>query len=315
MKTKVSIWKGEDRYENTTNCLDEIKEKLKEKIKGKERIIIKPNFVSDINQFASTHVDAVRAVLDFVSKHTDQKLLIAEGSAYDTFKAFKNFGYLSLKKEYNIDFFDLNKDDYVTVSGFDSELKPMELRISKTVVESDCRISVCPMKTHNEVVVTLSLKNLAVGSLLKNQYFPASKYVGFALKRLPVSAKYKNYKAAIHQGTVAINKNIFEIAKKISPDISVIDAFKAMEGEGPGHGDPVMMKLALAGTDFLATDTIATRIMGFNPENIGYFHYCKQARLGIGNNKDIETVGNAGIENVKKKFKPHSTYEQQLKWR
>lgn len=50
------------------------------------------------------------------------------------------------------------------------------------------------------------------------------------------------------------------------------------------------MELAFVGSDFLAVDWVAARIMGFDPEKIGYLHYCKEARLGSANPKIIGNV-------------------------
>jgi len=311
----VSLIKGDDRYKNVKSSLELIEDEIKKKVEGKKRIIIKPNFVSDYKQKAATHVDAVRAVLDIVTKYTNRKIMIAEGSAHETFTGFKNFGYMKLKNTYDVEFFDLNNDrEHIVVNAFDSGLNPMKVLVSKTMKDADCRISVCPMKTHNEVVVTLSLKNVVVGSLLKRKHFPASRYIGKALDKLPVK-QFKDYKAAIHQGYKAINKNIFEIAKIIYPHISVIDAYEAMEGEGPSDGDVVPMKLALSSTDFLAADSVACHLMGFDIDQIGYLYYCKKAGLGEWDLKKIKIVGNTSLRKERRAFKPHSTFKEQLKWK
>ena len=311
----VSLMSGENRYENVRKAMEIIEDELKNKIAGKKKIIVKPNFVSDCKQLAATHVDAVRAVLDFVTKYTDKKIIVAEGSAHNTFTGFKNFGYLGLEKEYNMEFFDLNSDkNFVEVEVFDSDMKGMKVKISKTMADSDCRISVGPMKVHNEVVATLSLKNAAVGSLLKQRHFPAGRYIGKALGKMPI-AHFKDFKAAIHQGYRAINRNIFEVGKIVHPHISVIDGFEAMEGEGPVDGNSVKMGLAMAGTDFLAVDTVAAKLMGFSIYQIGYLHYCKQAKLGEWDLKKIEIAGNTAIEREARKFRPHPTFEEQLKWK
>jgi uncharacterized protein (DUF362 family) len=88
-----------------------------------------------------------------------------------------------------------------------------------------------------------------------------------------------------------------------------------MEGAGPSHGDPVDLRVAIASTDFLAADTVATILMGFDPDEIGYLHYCKLGGLGAGDLSDIEIVGNATVEECRQPFRPHPTYQEQLQWR
>ena len=113
MMKKVVLIKGDDRYKNIKEALSILKEDLKEKIKRKKKILIKPNLVSARVALSSTHVDALRAVLDFLSSLTSQKIIVAEGTAEgETFEAFENYGFLKLKEKYNIEFVDLNKDKY-----------------------------------------------------------------------------------------------------------------------------------------------------------------------------------------------------------
>lgn len=80
-------------------------------------------------------------------------------------------------------------------------------------------ISICPAKTHGVVVVTLSIKNIIVGSL-------------------------QDDKEKIHQNFKAINLTLAKVYQEyISPDLSIIDAFEAIEGNGPVNGNPVKMNI------------------------------------------------------------------------
>lgn len=286
----VAVSKGDSRYETVKKTLELIHNDIVRSIKGKRRILIKPNFVSDNVQLAATHVDTVKAILDKISPLTTGEILIGEGSYGDTFRGYRNFGYMRLKNEYNIELIDLNNDDYVEVNIFDREFREFPIKISKTVYESDFRISAAVMKTHDFVVVTLSIKNMAVGSIIKP------------------------YKSEIHQGYPAINLNIYKIAKFIPVHLAVIDGFKAMEGNGPVWGSEVPMGVALAGLDPVAVDAIAAYMMGFNPMDIGYIYYCHRFGLGNADIKSINIVGE-NIEMLRRKFKPHKTIDRQLNWK
>lgn len=310
----VALIKGNSRYENIFSALSLIKEDIIEKIKDKQNIIIKPNCVSDSVQLASIHVDAIRAVLNFLSanKHNN-KITIAEGSAYNTETAFKNFNYYKLKENYNINFFDLNNDEFEEVRAFDSEMKPIKLGVSKTMLEADCIISLALLKTHDSALATFGIKNIAVGSLIKKTLFPYRMPVGILRRTVNRLAAIRNDKARIHQGPKAINKNIFEIYKKVKPHISVIDGFEGMEGNGPVDGQKVKMKIALAGTNALAVDSIAAKLVGLKPEDIGYLYYAMQHENL--NPEQIKIIGNTTIEKEKRKFKLHSTSQEQMQWR
>lgn len=284
--SNISLIKGENRYENVFDSLEGIRTDVK--LEKAEKIVIKPNLLSSKNQLASTHVDAVRAILDFL-KPFNKNVVIAEGSAEDTYEAFENFGYFELSEKYDVDLVDLNHDDFQEFDILSTDLSPLKIKVSETVLKSDYRISVCIPKTHNEVISTLSLKNMLVGSLIN--------------------------KSDIHQGIKVTNLNLAKLAEIIPPHLSVIDGFRGMEGEGPGNGDPVEMRVALSGVDFLSVDTVTCFLMGIDPSEIGYLYYCSERRkekLGLEN---FNIKGNVPLKEVRREFKLPSNYEKQLKWK
>ncbi len=312
MNKEVVLIKGSSRYKNIILALNLIKKSLAEKIKNKSKILIKPNCVSDSIQAASTHVDAIKAVLDFIKPY-NKKIMIAEGSAYQTRTAFKNFKYYSLKKDYNVDFVDLNNDKYWEIRGYNRFLQPLKLGISRTMLSAECIISLTLPKTHDSAIATFGIKNVAVGSLIKKTLFPYRVEPRILRKIVNRVTAIRNDKTKIHQGPKAIHKNIFEIYKRVKPNISIIDAFHGMEGNGPVSGTSVRMNLALASTDALAADIVATKLIGLEPENIGYLHYCMDYENFRPN--QIKIIGNTTIEKEKRKFKMHATFPQQINWR
>jgi uncharacterized protein (DUF362 family) len=294
-------------------------------------ILIKVNFVSTTRQLASTHVEGVRALLDFLRSRYDGPITIAEGSSSDTYAGYRSFGYLELVDEYGVQLVDLNRDDWVWVQVYDRHLQPMELRAARSVVESDYRIAIGPPKTHDAVLVTLSLKNIVVGSMIRdvgressaNLLRAAGQFVPTGLRQSPLLAGVKasvarslnrSDKFALHQGYPAMNLNLYTLAKIMAPHLSVIDGYVGMEGSGPSHGDPVELRLAIASTDFLAADAVAVRIMGFDLDEVGYLHYCKLGELGRADPEEIEVLGSCTVEECVRPFKPHPTYKRQLRW-
>lgn len=292
--TRVSLIKGDDRYENIITALKEIKDEIKKKIKGKKKIVIKPNFVSTTRQLAATHVDTVKAVLDFLKPLTSEKITIAESAALGTAKdGYKKFNYYQLQNNYNVDLIDLNDDQTREIEIYDHDLKPLKIKVSKMILESDYLISLAIPKTHDTVVVTLSLKNIAMG------WIP-----GGVAEKAKVSHSYK-----------AFNLSLAKMIEIKKPDLAVIDGFESMEGDGPVHGEPVPTRYCLASIDPVSADAVATYLMGFDIDKVGYLHYCKERGLGEGDLKKIQIVGNASLEKLKRKFKPHPQYQEELNWR
>lgn len=77
-----------------------------------------------------------------------------------------NFGYARLLSEYNVELIDLNKGPYETYSIIGRHRGKIAVRLLSLLLDKENYIiSEAKMKTHDDVVVALSLKNIAVGSI------------------------------------------------------------------------------------------------------------------------------------------------------
>lgn len=330
---RVALVRRESRRGNITAALEGVAGQVR--LDTASRVLVKPNFVSVDRQLAATHVDAIRAVLDFVRARYDGPIVVAEGAAMSpTWEGFRNFGYEPLAEEYGVELVDLNVDDTVPVRIYDRHLRPLTVYLARTVVETDYRISVGLPKTHDTVVVTLSIKNMVMGSLVNPQAVRRSGGTpGVAQRLARLAPKWMwqsglaewakgvflgrpggSSKMAMHQGFPVINLNLALVAHRVWPHLAVIDGWQGMEGDGPGNGDPVDWCVALAGTDPLAVDVFTAHLMGFDPERVGYLHYCRRLGLGVGEMGQIEVVGNVAPGGVRRSFTPSPTHERQLAW-
>lgn len=282
---KVSIVGTEDRVDGVTRSLQLIDSEIN--IPDRP-VMIKPNFVTTSNQLAATHVDATRATLEYLTSRGVSKFVIAVGPAIGTpDSGFDNYGYRGLADDFNVEFMDLNTDDRVPVPAFDDKLNPQTLYMSKRLSESYV-VSVCPMKTHNNVVVTLGLKNVLVGTL-----------------------SGREEKVKIHKGSKAINLTLAKMAQHVVPDLTVIDGTVGMQGNGPISGFEMRSNVVLASHHAIAADVVGLQVMGYSLEQVGYLRYAMQLRnLTL---DDIEVVG-AAIEDVRVAYADHDDIEQQLTW-
>jgi uncharacterized protein (DUF362 family) len=338
-RARVALWRGEDRYHNVHQTLRLIANQLR--LDSVQRVLIKPNFVVTDSPLAATHVDAVRAVLDVLRRRYSGPITVAEGPATaPAAEGFRRYGYQPLVQEYGVQLADLNQDDGLPVTVYDRRLRPLRLHLARSVVDSDFRISVGPPKTHDVVIVTLSLKNMIMGSLLSHfahdrRASNGSHIVGAAsrllsrtvpawVRRLPL-AEWLQFrlmsrwepsdKMKMHQSYAVINLNLALLAPLVAPHLAIIDGFDAMEGNGPSAGMAVPWRLALASTDGLAADVVATNLMGFQASEVGYLHYCRQRKLGAGDLAAIDLVGNTTLHESRRAFRPHETYSRQRRWR
>jgi uncharacterized protein (DUF362 family) len=287
---QVTLIKGDDRREITRNSLELIADDIKKGLSSRQPVI-KPNFVSSTIQLASSHVDQIRGILDFLMGFYHDKIIIAEAACYDTIKAYNNFGYTNLSDEYNVELIDLNIGPYETVPITGRDNEPIAVRVSSLLLDkNNYLISAAKMKTHDSVVVTLAVKNMAVGSIVGSD------------------------KKAVHQGVRQTNMNIAGLAGRVWPDLAMIDGFEGMEGDGPTGGDPVLLNVALASTDALAADRVACEIMGVDFHSVGYLHYCAERDLGEADLDKIEVLGER-VSDCVRPFRLHHAVEEQYAWK
>jgi ferredoxin len=70
-----------------------------------------------------------------------------------------------------------------------------------------------------------------------------------------------------------------------------MDAVVGMEGEGPRHGRPRQTGLIIASRDSVALDSVASRLIGFDPLEIYTIRKAGARGLGEGDLKQIEVRG------------------------
>ena len=284
----VALVKGNDRREIIRQALKLIEDDVWAAVDRKKRVLIKPNMAVDNKPLAITHVDAVRAVLEFLKPRCRKPITVAESGVLNTADGFKANGYYALEKEFGVTVVDLNaspvwKPYYV----FTKDQVPQPVRVYADLVDPDvCLISLARMKTHDTVLVTLALK--------------------IGLMAAPVNDYKQSDKGYLHGAEKSLNDimhfNLFHMAQRVWPDLAVIDGFESMEGRGPAWGTPLDTRLALASRDPLAADLVGTKIMGFDPSRILYLKAMAEAGMGAGTVEKIPIIGSA-LEQCLFKFK------------
>ena len=305
-RAAVSLVGGEDRRRNVYNALLAIDDQIRPALKRKKSVLLKPNTVAVHNQLGSTHVDAIRGILDYLSERYRGPVVIADSSKDCTWDAYESFLYNRVLTEYRplkISFVDLNEDPRPLVHEIvDRDLHLTQVRLASRLFDPDAYILGCAvLKAHDNVVATLSVKNLVMAAPLHNARNDTAKW---------------HDKARYHQGYRQIQMNIALTAKRMQPfwGATVIDGFEGMEGEGPLRGTPVASRLAIASTDFVAADRVGVETMGVNPAWPGYLQYCSDAGLGQYDLAKIDLRGSVALSEVRKTYKLHPRLDKQIEW-
>jgi len=273
MTSKVAVVKGDRGHEPVFKALDLID--YKSALANCERILIKVNFICDKTWDTGATTDPI-VVEAIISKIRDLpvKVYVVESDATMTNAntAFERTGMKAMCERNGIEYLNLRhvKDRVKLEVPGGEALKA--LTVPRIVAESAV-ISAAKLKTHANTVVTLGMKNM------------------FGL--LPDKFKGKYH-------LKGINKVIVDINTVLKPALTVIDGFVGMEGAGPVDGTPVRMDLIIAGTDTVATDATACRVMGIDPHEIK--HIRKANEKGLGNIDDIQVLGEK-LETVTRPFK------------
>jgi uncharacterized protein (DUF362 family) len=339
-KKKVALIRGDDRKDNIKRCLSLIKDEI-EPVRNAKHILIKPNLVALKPEFANTHVEAVEAVVEFIREMVPETpITVGESSAtafyrgLPTTKVFEDYDYYRLEKKYeNVKLTDFDNDTDVIESPILSVVGDTHLRISRRIEEFDYKISLSIPKTHNFAVATFGIKNMA-GLVLRQDMAMIHGMKGgievdapkTLLDRLPAGTvsrarrtlpnwlinflfrQYPTYRKSVKM----IHRNIVEFAKRTWPDLVVLDGFVCMEGDGPVDGSAVEMKVAIASTDPVKADGVGARLIGFEPEDIGYLYYLQnEEKMG---EYSLENLVGDDLNSVKRRFRRHGTYDIQSQW-
>lgn len=272
--TKVAMITGEHRRKMVREAIDQLGPEAVARFRGAKQILIQANLVHHELQLASTHVDAVRGILDQIRIYTDAPVIIADGAHYGTKAGFRNFGYENLLEQYvNVGLADLN-DEETFEQALDEEQTTV-VRRPKLVRDCDLRIAVTPMKTHHEYGVSLSVSSWAEATMIVPSRVGAQ---GRVWSRAPWLAA---------QGDEATHRLLANLFEKLPCHMAIIDGILAMEGEGPVEGTAVPMGVVLASLDPIAADTVAVNLMGFDPHAIGYLELLAQKEAG---NNDMSKI-------------------------
>ncbi len=272
--------------------------------KGKNRILLKPNLVAD-SPLCTTKPEVIKTLVR-VMKEAGKEVVIGEGSAaaggfnakdgevYRTTNrdildrmqlyVFDQLGYSDLGRTMHVPLVNLHSGELVNVAvpgghAFKS------ITLHRALVETDMVCSVPMMKTHVLATVTLGMKNL-IG------LYPGTAYC---------SVRSCVHEQAAEAGSPGIAYEILDMVKANKLGLVVVDGSMAMEGDGPTGGQLVKMGVIVAGTNPLATDMVAARLMGFRSQDVPTFVVAHKDGMKPTSIDQIEIRGES-IRSVERSF-------------
>jgi uncharacterized protein (DUF362 family) len=135
----------------------------------------------------------------------------------------------------------------------------------------DVHISFTPIKMHKEATVSLGIKNMALS-------WPPAEIHGVPKKKLGIHEDLHNFIAAM--------------GEVVPIDITILSGMNGMIWTGPSDGKAVSSNIIVAGTDPVAADAVAARMMGLLPQAVHYLF--ELHRRGVGQ-ADVKKINMKGV--------------------
>ncbi|HEU0265954.1 MAG TPA: DUF362 domain-containing protein, partial [Geobacterales bacterium] len=232
-----------------------------------ERVLIKPNLLAAKPPEAAvtTHPALVRAVINLVREAGATPIVGDSPGLGGVRRVAEKSGILAVLEETNTELVEFNEPAEVETKGLFRRLE-----LARPYLEADRIINLPKLKTHEMMTLTCGVKNL-FGAVV------GTAKAGWHLK------------AGADRELFA--QVLMDIWQARPPELTIVDAVLAMEGNGPGSGDPRHMGLLLAGSNTLAVDLMAAELAGIPRKLLPVERLARKLGLTGADRRDIELAG------------------------
>lgn len=232
-----------------------------------ERVLLKPNMLSakEPGLAVTTHPALVRVVAELV-RAAGASVMIGDSPGVSGFqRVAERTGIAGAARESGAELVPF--DATIEVRGGGTFRR---IELARAYWEADRIINLPKLKTHEMMTMTCAVKNL-FGAVV------GAAKAGWHLKAGASRSQFARL--------------LLEIYLLKKPTLNIVDAVLAMEGDGPGSGDPVKMNALIAGVNPVAVDVVAARLAGIPP---ALLHVEREAeRMGLAgfNPEETELIG------------------------
>jgi uncharacterized protein (DUF362 family)/Pyruvate/2-oxoacid:ferredoxin oxidoreductase delta subunit len=241
-----------------------------------ERVLLKPNLLigRPPEKCVNTHPLVVKAVARMVQESGAVPLIGDSPQLDSAQKACDKCGIGEVARELGIEIVEFEPIDVLNPSG--KVFK--NFTIGKVLQKADKIINLAKLKSHSLTTLTLAVKNMfgAVPGARKGQWHVRTHTAG------------KEYFAQM----------LLDLYYLVKPSLNIVDGIVAMEGQGPGFGDPRPLGLIIAGADGVAVDRVIAEIVNIPAEQVPILMVALRDGYGVGELKEIAVLGER-LEDVK----------------
>ncbi len=233
-----------------------------------KKVLLKPNLLSGkAPEKAVTTHPAVFEALVRILKAGDYDITYGDSPGFGTPKRVaKQAGLCRVAEKYDIPLADFTNGEIVQYPEGNA---CKQFEIASGVLETDCIISLCKMKTHQLTRITGAVKN-QLGCV-------------FGFNKAAFHARFPD--------AVSFSRMLIDLNQLLHPSLYIMDGVLAMEGNGPASGRPVKMNVLLVSEDPVALDSVFCRMVGLNPEYIPSIVFGREYGLGTYLESEVELTG------------------------
>ena len=236
------------------------------------KILLKPNLLkkAEVEKAVITHPVVVGAFARILRENGYEHIVLADTCGHGTTQAvIRGTGMDTYLEKYHIPAIDYSEG---VKTAYPQGIQAKEFILPKELLDQDCVISLSKMKTHALERIT---------GAVKNSY-------GFV---------YGFHKAKGHTqypSADSFARMLIDLNKCVAPKLYVMDGIVAMEGNGPGSGDPVPMNVMLMSTDPVALDSVFSCLIYLKPEMVPTNYHGEKMGLGTWKEEKITLMAPDG---------------------
>jgi uncharacterized protein (DUF362 family) len=277
MKYKVAVGQYEKPLESVRNIVEACNGLAN--MPKNSHVYIKPNIV-----FWTRSVDfpkwgvitTSRTIEDMVCILKEQgvnNITIGEGTVVSNPKdretaqhAFQSLGYDTLNKRYGVKYVNVFDRPFEEVDLGDD----FKLNFNKDILDSDFVVDIPVLKSHNQTVVSLGIKNLK--------------------GCIDIISRRRCHNANPDRN---LNTWVSKLADKMPPIFTLLDGIFTNE-RGPAIDGRIRRSNILAGSsDILSADLVGAKLLGHEPSNVSHLVHAAKNRSRPCDLSDIEIVGDS----------------------
>jgi uncharacterized protein (DUF362 family) len=264
-RAKVTGFKYDEKTleSNLRNALEKVC--YHKYIKRDSRVFVKPNFTAPFFKPGVTTNGSVLEVTLRVLKDLTSEVYVGESDggnySFTAEYSLNNHNVPEICKRTGAKMINLSETEWVRVTD-NINGKKTEVTIPRPLFGMDVTVSIPVLKVHVVTKVTLSLKNLW-------------------------GCHPDTFRLIDHNN---LSERLALIAKCVHLKLVIVDAIYGLNNHGPMDGDVVDIGGIIVGNNPVATDAVATRLMGFNPEDIDHIVVASKAGLGAYKKDEIDII-------------------------